>query len=195
MDYVDKFMGYMKELPSFYPAITNNTSATSKPMASSGSALPFNLYGGFGLEEYIFFGLVLCLFLTMLVMKYDSYRFFRLASKEIRQDVARDVKQLLDEKFTQEFFEYFLRNFADQSTQATQVETTELDISTSSGVYESPSASMGTPKTPKTPRQSRIPVVITPLRRSNTDCSPTKRAEGGDPGSAIRPHDWERRNR
>lgn len=191
MDYYNKFLGYIKELNDSYASTMNQTVKVS----SSDPILPANLYGGFAMEEYIFFGLVLVLFLAVFVMKYDSYRFFRMASREIRQDVARDIRAILDAKFNEEFFDSFFRQH--QSSQYTQVEPTELNISTSTAQDESFSTAA-----PKTPRQSRIPVpAFTPIRfRSNSDASPINKADRGDPGRTVRPtgtpeqQSWARRN-
>lgn len=199
MEYLNKFTGYLKEIQELYPKVTEKDDAT-KTTPPTGSVLPMlNLYTGFGFEEMIFSSLVLFLFVAMLVMKYDSYRFLRIARKEIRQEVAKDVSRILEEKFTEEFFEYFLKNLTEQNSQSTQVEDTELDITADSSTIQEETFSSPRATTPKTPRQSRIPVShFTPMRRSNSDCSPNninKRSDRGDPGSAIRSPNWERRSR
>lgn len=191
MDYLQTFVGYIKEVQAIIPGTWNST----RPIKTSAtSAIPENLYGNFALEEYAFFGLVLFLIFVIVIIKYDSYRFFRNASKEIRRDLVRDVKALLDEKLTEESISYLLKNLADQSSQSTQVEPIEFDQSASSISEETITAPVATPKTP---RLSRIPVShFTPVRRSNSDCSPNnKRSDRGDGGTALRSPCWERRNR
>lgn len=186
MDYYNKFVGYIKELHDLYPGQVNKT-VNGKTGTSSSTFLPVNLYGGFGLEEYIFFGLVLVLFMALFVMKYDSYRFFRMASREIRQDVARDVKQLLDAKFNEEFFDSLLQHH--QGSQYTQVDASELHMSTSTSNDQDEQDNSAANSAPKTPRQSRIPVAaqVTPVRRSNSDASPINKSDRGDPGRTLRP--------
>lgn len=195
MDYLHQIADYVKDLKEILPR-NLTLPFTMKTATQEDSSLPSTLSGGFGVEHYVFAGLAIVLVIAMFVLKYDSYR-FRVANREMRQEVSQDVRHLLEEKFNEEFFDSFMRRIAQQSSQSTQVESSELNISTSTAIEEPVATSpVTTPKT-QTPRQSRIPVaqspIFTPVRRSNSDASPVKRAERGDPGISIRSPGWERR--
>lgn len=199
MDYVNKIVDYVSELKDFYPAVVKNaTKAPSISTPATASVNPFRFYESFGLTleshiEYICCGLVI-LFLFVL-MKYETYRFIRANNREVRVAVLKDMKKLLEEKFSEDFFEYVLKQYNCYNHQSTQVEISELETEISS-VPEPPSAGSTPRMSPKTPRQSRIPIPqITPLRRSNSDGSPSKTRDRGDPGIALRGPTWERRNR
>lgn len=186
MDYLNKIVGYLKDINEFYPRnLTKQATVKIIP-----AALPQNLYTGFGVEEYFFFGMVIFLSLALFIKQYDNYRHFRMASNEMRKDVARDVRQLLDEKFSEEFFEHFLRRMSQQGGIVGQVDqSTEIQMSMLSDASPITSPRM----TPKTPRMSRIPVP-TPIRRSNSDISPSsKKSDRGDPGTPIRSPAWRQR--
>lgn len=191
MDYLNQIVGYVKDLKEILPK-NLTLPFTVKSATETASSLPSTFSGGFGWQEYVFVGLVIVLLLTIF-MKYDSYR-FRMINREMRHEVSRDVRHLLEEKFDNDFFDSFMRRIAQQSSQSTQVESSELNISTSTAIEE-PIAP--TPViSPKTPRQSRIPVstTFTPVRRSNSDASPVKKPERGDPGISFRNPGWERRH-
>lgn len=175
MDYLNKIVGYLKDINEFYP---RNVTKSATVKISPGT-LPQNLYSGFGMEEYIFFGMVIILFMALFVKQYDNYRHFKVASNEMRRDVTRDVRQLLEEKFSEEFFEHFLRRMSQQGIPNQLDQSTEINMSM---LANSPTP---TPRT-TTPRTSRIPVP-TPQRRSNSDISPSsKKSDRGDPGTAVR---------
>lgn len=94
MDYLNQIVDYIKDLKEIIPK--NVSLPVNVKIPGSSQDLPTKLYGAdFGIEDYLFFGLIVVLFLTVFVLKYDSYRFFRVASKEMRHDIYRDMKHLL----------------------------------------------------------------------------------------------------
>lgn len=200
MEYLDKIVEYAKEINEMIPRNFTGSlvvkTANSIPVAD-----PLSLEDGFGFEEYVFFGLAIALFLAIFIMKYDSYRFVRMASREMRRELSRDVRVLLEEKFNEDFFEQFASRIICQqsiirnsSTQVKPSETAQitLDISETPSVEERYSTP---PITPKTPRQSRIPLPTSTTPKPRSSSSPNKKSDRGDPGISFRNSGWDRDRR